>query len=66
MNPDEIDPKELLRQAEHWSPEARSAAAEMVKRMVEGEIAAWYCTRGRICDGKAHPGYPYSHARGDQ
>ena len=31
-----------------------------------GERRAWYCRRGRKCDGAPHEGYPYNHARGDQ
>jgi phage terminase large subunit-like protein len=27
---------------------------------------AWYCKRGRMCDGLPHEGYDYKHARGDQ
>lgn len=27
---------------------------------------AWYCKRGRACDGQPHEGYDYKHARGSQ
>lgn len=61
-----MTPEEIRKMAENWSPEARAQAAEMVKRLVEGEIGAWYCILGRNCDGKPHDGYDYPHARGDQ
>lgn len=38
---------------------AAMEAAETPKRV-------WYCTVGRTCDGKPHPGYDYPHARSDQ
>lgn len=52
--------------AANWSPEAREKAAMLLEGVLEGHLKAWYCKRGRACDGKAHVGYPYPHARGDQ
>lgn len=34
--------------------------------VLEGNLRAWYCKRGRKCDGQPHQGYLYPHARGDQ
>lgn len=62
----DLTPEEIRRMAEGWSVQGRAAAADLVKALVSGEIAAWYCTGGRTCDGKPHKGYPYAHARGDQ
>ena len=60
------DISEILALAEKWSPEAQAYAAEAIEAIRNGERRAWYCKRGRACDGKPHDGYPYPHARGDQ
>jgi phage terminase large subunit-like protein len=57
---------DILKLAENWSPEAQAFAAEALEAIRNGERRAWYCKRGRKCDGKAHEGYPYPHARSDQ
>ena len=56
----------VLEIAESWPKEARDRAVEALGAIERGERRAWYCTRGRRCDGKPHEGYPYPHARGDQ
>jgi len=62
-----LSPADIKSMAEGWSPEARAQAANMVEDLVHGRRRAWYCAYpGRDCDGKAHKGYPYPHARGDQ
>lgn len=57
---------DLLSFAENWPAEARAEAAEALEAIRNGERRAWYCTRGRTCNGKPHAGYNYPHARGDQ
>lgn len=57
---------DLLKQSEHWTPEARARLAEQLDQIMRGELRAFYCKVGRKCDGKPHEGYPYPHARGDQ
>jgi phage terminase large subunit-like protein len=57
---------EIVALAETWSAEARERAAEAMQAIRNGERRAWYCRRGRKCDGKPHEGYMYPHARGDQ
>lgn len=52
--------------AESWPQEARDRAMEALGAIERGERRAWYCVRGRKCDGKPHAGYQYPHARGDQ
>jgi phage terminase large subunit-like protein len=56
-----FDPREW----EKWDDKSKDrllaalAAAEKTKKV-------WYCTKGRLCDGKPHDEYSYPHARGDQ
>lgn len=57
---------DLIAQSEHWTPEARAQLAESLEAVIRGELRAWFCKRGRSCDGKPHEGYSYPHARGDQ
>jgi phage terminase large subunit-like protein len=63
---EELDPSEVLGRARKWNAEARAQAQELIEDVIEGRRRAWYCNRGRICDGKPHAGYPYPHARSDQ
>lgn len=58
--------KGLLEIAESWPAEAQERAREALLAIKRGERRAWYCKRGRSCDGKPHDNYPYPHARGDQ
>lgn len=57
---------DILSLAANWPPEARAAAAEALEAIANGERRAFYCNRGRKCDGDPHPGFNYQHARGDQ
>lgn len=57
---------DLLAMAMEWSAEDQDRLKEAIGAIERGERRAWYCTRGRACDGKEHAGYPYPHARGDQ
>lgn len=50
----------------NWSPEAKMRLLQAIDAAESGDIRAWYCTRGRICDGKPHSEYDYPHARADQ
>jgi phage terminase large subunit-like protein len=56
----------IMEMVAKWPAEAQARAAEEIEAIRNGERRVWYCKRGRACDGKAHAGYPYSHARGDQ
>lgn len=49
----------------NWTPEAQAQALEMLKQQQDGR-RIWFCRRGRKCDGKAHDGANYPHARADQ
>lgn len=50
----------------NWSPEAKMRLLQALESAESGDLRAWYCTRGRSCDGKPHEQYDYPHARGDQ
>lgn len=50
----------------NWTPAAKAKAIEQYRLWIETERHAWYCVRGRSCDGQPHENYPYKHARGDQ
>jgi phage terminase large subunit-like protein len=50
----------------NWSPAAKERALEEWRNRNSAVHHAWYCDRGRACDGKPHEGYDYKHARGDQ
>lgn len=58
----DFDPAEF----ESWDPSTQVEVATRLEKMLEKPGQAWYCRRGRRCDGKPHEGYPYPHARGDQ
>lgn len=47
-----------------WSEEDKERLLTMIDDTHEAK--AFYCNRGRTCDGKPHEGYDYRHARGDQ
>lgn len=49
-----------------WDPKARAEAMRHLSAMDEAIVQAWYCDRGRSCDGEPHDGYTWAHARGDQ
>jgi phage terminase large subunit-like protein len=51
---------------ESWKPDDRAQIIDVLQRRIESPPQAWYCKRGRTCDGHAHEGYPYPHARADQ
>ncbi len=61
-----LTPEEVLRMQDSLTGEHREEAARQIEAILRGERRAWYCKRGRKCDGKPHEGYMYSHARGDQ
>lgn len=65
--PDQVlSPAEVLRRAAKWAPDGLAEGQKLVEDVLEGNLRAWYCKKGRTCNGKPHKGYPYSHARGDQ
>lgn len=57
---------ELLAQVENWPADVKEKAIRAVRDRTSKKRKIWYCKRGRSCDGKAHDGVHYSHARGDQ
>lgn len=57
---------DIMAMVAKWPAEARANAAADIEAIRNGERRAWYCKRGRACDGAPHAGYPYNHARGDQ
>lgn len=57
---------EIQAQMEKWDPRARAEAMKYLSAMDEIIIQAWYCTRGRKCDGDPHGEFAWQHARGDQ
>lgn len=61
-----LSPADILRRGAQFNPEARADAQKLVEDVLNGDLRAWYCTRGRSCDGQPHEGYAYPHARGDQ
>lgn len=50
----------------NWTAQAKAKALAEHERWLSKESRAWYCMRGRICDGQPHDEYDYKHARGDQ
>jgi phage terminase large subunit-like protein len=65
-DPQNLSPQQVFAMMESWAPEARDKAAKLLEDVLAGHLRAWYCKRGRTCDGKPHRGYNYPHARGDQ
>lgn len=60
------DIQELVKASANWSPAAKEKLAEAVQNRLAKNRHAWYCTKGRACDGQPHEGFNYRHARGDQ
>jgi phage terminase large subunit-like protein len=61
-----ISDKDLLDLIARWPREDQDRLAAQIAAILRGERQAWYCNRGRKCDGNPHEGYMYQHARGDQ
>lgn len=57
---------EIEEQIKGWDPKSRAEAMKHLSAMDDMVIQAWYCTRGRKCDGQPHGEYQWKHARGDQ
>lgn len=50
---------------EKWDAKSKEKLlAELA--LADKPYQAWYCKRGRKCDGQPHDEYTYKHARGDQ
>jgi phage terminase large subunit-like protein len=58
--------REIQDQLSRWDPKARAEAMKYLSAMDATTIQAWYCDRGRSCDGKPHGQYAWRHARGNQ
>jgi phage terminase large subunit-like protein len=48
------------------TPQARAEVLKRYKARESMHMEAFYCTRGRDCDGSPHEGFPWNHARADQ
>lgn len=57
-----FDPEEY----KQWDQKTRDRAFAALKERIDNPARAWYCKRGRSCNGKPHGEYNYPHARGDQ
>lgn len=57
---------EIEEELSHWDPRARGEAMKHLSAMDAVTIQAWYCDRGRECDGEPHAEYTWQHARGSQ
>ena len=57
---------EIEQQMLKWDPKARAEAMKYLSAMDEVRIQAWYCDRGRKCDGSPHGEFAWVHARGKQ
>lgn len=47
-----------------WTPVAQEKYLDQMR--TTEQYQAWYCTKGRTCDGAPHDAYDYDHARADQ
>ena len=59
--PEGFNPREW----EAWDEKSKARFFKALKASAK-EKRAWYCKRGRTCDGLPHEGYDYKHARGSQ
>lgn len=59
--PKGMDPNEWR----NWDEKSKQRFLDALEA-AEKPRYAWYCKRGRSCDGLPHEGYDYPHARGDQ
>lgn len=57
-----IDPNEW----KNWDDKTKKKVAAALDAALNGKSYAWYCRKGRTCDGKPHDDYDYPHARADQ
>lgn len=56
-----FDPKEW----EKWDPKSKERFYRLLQQAGKKK-QAWFCKKGRSCNGLPHEGYDYKHARGDQ
>lgn len=56
----------LLRRIDQLPEKDKAELMSRLQRKTGADRQVWYCRRGRSCDGEAHEGAPYKHARGDQ
>jgi phage terminase large subunit-like protein len=64
--PDEDRLRQIQEQMANWEPKARAEAMKYLSAMDEATVQAWFCNRGRKCDGEPHGEYSWKHARGEQ
>ena len=58
--------REIEKEIGTWDPKSRADAARLLSDLDKTAIQAWYCDKGRKCDGEPHDGYTWKHARGKQ
>lgn len=58
--------EEIQERINRWDPRARAEAMRHLSAMDAMQIQAWYCDRGRKCDGMPHGKFTWNHARGSQ
>lgn len=58
--------EDVLAKVSNWDPRARAEAMKQISAFDEVTVQAWFCTRGRKCDGEPHGKYTWRHARGSQ
>lgn len=49
-----------------WDVATQREMQARLEKAMDKPPQAWYCRRGRRCDGKPHEGFEYPHARADQ
>lgn len=62
----DLSAAERLRRIETLPEKQKAEVLARVKLKQSADREVWFCKRGRVCDGKPHPGAPNKHARGDQ
>lgn len=62
----EIGSVEALRRIDQLPAKQKEEVLRRAKQKASGEVKIWYCSRGRLCNGRPHEGVPYEHARSDQ
>lgn len=55
-----------LEEFRSWDAKTQEKVAGLLQHALEGKRRAWFCKRGRTCDGKPHKGFEHPHARADQ
>ncbi|MGO1566453.1 MAG: terminase large subunit domain-containing protein [Brachybacterium sp.] len=62
----DAESRALLKKAEKLGEKDKAELLARLQRKQDPDRRVWFCKRGRSCDGHAHDGAPYEHARSDQ